>query len=123
MHFRSDSWNEMATILHLINVNFRYSEFHKTIVLVTQPRTIIVVDPKGERSSSLKDYAQNSNLILTDFDTAEPDLSTIKKVMSIQQICDQLDDTSSDAVFYSLTYAMITQMDIDGWTPFYSRRW
>lgn len=113
----------MSTTLHLVNVNFRYSEFHKSIVLVTQSRTVIVADPQGERSTSLKEYARHSNLILSDFDTAEPDLSTIKTVMTVQQICDRLDDSTSEAVFYSWTFAMITQMDIDGWTKFYSRRW
>lgn len=113
----------MSTVLHLINVSFKYSDFHKSIALSTLSRTVIVVDPKGERSASLKDYAQNSTLILSDFDTSEPDLSTIKTVMTIQDIIDRLDDATSEPVFYSLTYALITQLDIDGWTFFSSRRW
>lgn len=113
----------MSTILHLINVSFKYSEFHKSIVLVTQSRTIIIVDPEVERSMSLLNYAKNSLISLMDFDTSEPDLSTIKTVMTIQQIVDRIEDDSSGTVFYCLTYAMISYMDIDGWTKFYSRRW
>ncbi|XP_037025026.1 protein hold'em isoform X2 [Bradysia coprophila] len=121
-NIRSDSWNEMSTVLHLINIGYKYSGFHKSIVLATLSRTIIIVDPDCERSKSLKEYGQSSALILTELDYCEPDLSTIKTVMSIQQILNRLNDSSGDSVFYSLTYAMVTQMDIDGWSPFYSRR-
>lgn len=113
----------MSTTLHLVNVAFKYSEYNRSNVLVYQSRTIIIVDPIGERCTSLKEYAQTTNLILSDFETAEPDLTTIKTVMSLRQITDRANDPSSDAVFYCLTYAMVTQMDIDGWTQFYSRRW
>lgn len=113
----------MATTLHLINVGYKYVDFYKSIALSTLSRTIIVADPIGDRCTSLKDYARHSTLILSDFDTTEPDLSTITTVMTIQQIISRLNDSSSDAVFYSLTYAMITQLDIDGCTLFYSRRW
>lgn len=114
----------MSTTLHLINVAFKYSEYNRSNILVYQSRTIIIVDPIGDRSTSLKEYAKTSNLILSDFDTAEPDLMTIKAVMSLRQITDRANDpASSDPVFYCLTYSMVTQMDIDGWTRFYSRRW
>lgn len=113
----------MSTTLHLINVRFKYSDFHKSNVLITQSRTIIIVDPESERSTSLKEYAQRSNLLFADFDTPEPDLSTIKTVMSIRKIYDLLNDSSTEPIFYCLTYAVITQMDIDGWRPFYGRRW
>lgn len=113
----------MSTILHLINVNFKYSDFHKSIVLGTQSRTMIIVDPEGERSASLLHYAKNSLTRLMDFDTSEPELSTIKTVMTIQQIIDRIEDDSNETVFYSLTYALITQMDIDGCTKIFSRRW
>lgn len=120
---RSNSWSEMTTILHLINVGFKYSDFHKSIVLVALSRTIIVVDPIGERATSLRQYTKNSTLILSDIDTSEPDLSTIQTVMTIQQIIDRLNDPASDSVFYSLTYAIVTQMDLDGCTLISSRRW
>lgn len=113
----------MSTVLHLINVGFKYSEFHKSIVLITLSRTIIIADPNSERSDSLKEYGKNSELMFTELDGAEPDLSTITTVMSIQQITNRLNDSTGDAVFYSLTYVIVTQMDIDGWTVFYSRRW
>lgn len=110
----------MSTTLHLINVVFKYSEYHKSIILVTKSRTLIIVDPEGERATSLLDYAKNASLILND--TIEPDLTTIKIVMTLQQISDQI-AKSTDDVFYCLTYSMITHMDIDGWTRFYSRKW
>ncbi|KAG4077218.1 hypothetical protein HA402_005273 [Bradysia odoriphaga] len=119
---RSNSWNEMSTVLHLINVGYKYSGFHKSIVLGTLSRTIITDDPICERSKSLKEFGQSSALILSDLDYCEPDLSTIKTVMSIHQIVTRLNDPSGEPVFYSLTYAIVTQLDIDGWSPFYSRR-
>ncbi|KAJ6646721.1 Protein hold'em [Pseudolycoriella hygida] len=118
---RSDSWDEMSTTLHLINISFKYSEFQKSNILETRTRTIIIVDPKSERSTALKDYVLNSTLSLTDFDTSEPDLASITTVMTLRQIADRI-DSSTESVFHSLTYAMVTHMDIDGWSPFYSRR-
>lgn len=113
----------MSTVLHLINVGYKYSTFRKSIVLTTRSRTIIIDDPTCDLSKSMKEFGQSSALILTELDYCEPDLSTIKTVMSIHQIVTRLNDPSSESVFYSLTYAMVTQLNIDGWSPFYSRRW
>lgn len=62
----TQNWKELQTILHLIDVQVRYSDFYKTIVLGLSGRTIITENPIGKEADNLLSFViSNSSMIET----------------------------------------------------------
>lgn len=118
---RANDWRPLQTVLHLVDARKTYSDFHKTIVLTMNARTIITEDPvQSSKSKNLMEFICGlSQEKLTDLSTLEKrnssliNLEDINTVMTVQKIIglrDKIDEPEDQ--FTALIYAVITNFDI-----------
>lgn len=116
------------TVLQLIDVRAVYSTYQKTITIGTTGRTLIVENPKSKESKYLASYALSQptfdNHIASDDQYV--DLSLITTIMSTKQIHDRSVSTASldsNNKFTAVTYAVLTEFDLDGYQNIIIRKW
>lgn len=121
---RAGNWTPMQTILHLVDVQAKYSTFYKRVILTMSRRTIVVENPNNSsRARSLRQFIENNSNPIQPF-TQNPldsawkvDAKSITEVMTIQNILDKSAmhtqmEPDGDWQFTAVLYAIVTRMDL-----------
>lgn len=116
---RADKWQPLKTILHMVDVQCKFSAYDRTMALRKDGATIFIENPKqSSRTKALRDYitkvpvevrAEWSND--ASFEDKATDLDTITEVMSVQKIKDLAKNSNRE--FTAVLYAVITELDLD----------
>ncbi|XP_052861429.1 protein hold'em [Anopheles cruzii] len=117
----ADSWQPMATVLAIADARIEYSEYHKSIGLTIDRKTIVTQDPRGPEAGRLLQHAKtvptNTVDVAYSLSSGTVDPSTINTIMTVQQIMDRAVGaygTGEEDEFTALCYAVITRFDLDG---------
>lgn len=120
-YYRSENWQELWTVLHLVNIRAAYSEFNDAVVLSTHAKTIITENPKTTEAEQLSLYALNAGDIEMQHDAYHlPNLST---VMTAKEIVERVNISCADTEFTAVFHGIITTFDLDGSIKFFTRKW
>lgn len=125
-YYRSQNWQELKTVLHLVNIRAAYSQFSDSVVLGTHAKTIIIENPQTNEARQLSMYALTVVANDTDmlFDTNHlSNIANIKTVMTAKQIMERANGSSTDTEFTAVFHGLITTFDLDGSSKFYTRKW
>ncbi|XP_058061169.1 protein hold'em [Anopheles bellator] len=116
----ADSWQPMATVLAIADARIEYSEYHKSIGLAIDRKTIVTQDPRVPEAGRLLQHAKtvptNTVDVACSLSSGTVDPSTINTIMTVQQIMDRAvgAHAGEEDEFTALCYAVITRFDLDG---------
>ncbi|XP_059608146.1 protein hold'em [Phlebotomus argentipes] len=124
---RIDSWKPLKTSLMLYDVKSDFSSFHRAVILSFTSRTLITEDVEAPEAEDLIAYAANMPIIEGfSLDTNDlPAPEHIRSVMSVQQVLDRAEgqlNAGNDTQFTALIYAVITKLDLDGFSRIVTER-
>lgn len=113
-----DHWVPLTTVLHLVDVQVKYSGFERSMVLGVTSKTIIVENPvQSSRSIELMSYihslseAKIESLKVIQLGTST-DAASIKDVLTIKRILDQIERDPSKEIA-TIVIGVITKFDIN----------
>lgn len=115
---RMDQWRSFDTILHLVDVRAEFSDFERSTVLSLTSKTIIIENPvQSSRYSELMTYIQDLsdekiNQLKSNPHPATVDLSSIKDVMSVTRIFNQIQRDPVTEI-RAIVYGVVTKFDIN----------
>ncbi|ETN61122.1 hypothetical protein AND_007232 [Anopheles darlingi] len=119
----ADRWQPLATVLLIVDVRTEYSDYHRSVGLTIDRKTIIIQDPNipqvvARLLRHAKDVPMQTVDVACSLSTGTIDPATINTVMTVQQILDRSGGTGSQITeedqFTALCYAVITRLDLDG---------
>lgn len=125
-HDRMDQWKPFETVLHLVDVSAKYSDFHGSTALTLTSKTIIIENPLAStRRMELLAYIQmlsddQLELLKQPQPSASIDLDAITEVFTIKRILDRLDRDGGNGgntkEIPALVYGVITKFGINSAT-------
>lgn len=119
---RSNEWQEMSTVLQLIDVRCTHSTYRRCVELHTHGRTLILeVDARTRDTQRLRQYVRTlPPQSINSYDSSGQgfrdsviDLAAIRTVMTVRQVQDRIDgDVGSE--FTALMFVVVAGLDLDG---------
>lgn len=115
---RMDQWQPLQTILHLVDVQVKYSDFERSTVLIHTSRTIITENPiRSTRSAELMAYMHSLSLdkiesLKSNQPGASIDAASIKEILTVKRILDQIERDNSNEIA-AIVIGVITKFDIN----------
>lgn len=113
-----DQWIPLKTILHLVDVQVKFSDFERSMVLGVTSKTIIVENPiQSSRSAELMSYIQRlseakiESLKVIQLGTSI-NAESIKDVLTIKRILEQIERDPSKEIA-TIVFGVITKFDIN----------
>lgn len=117
---RSENWQPLIQVLHIIDVKIGYSSFYKAIYLMTTPKTVIIDDPQHLATRDLQQLGSVSAFGMTasvaEFGGNLPRPEDINTVMTCQRVLDRMETTDGagdEDQFTAVIYAVLTKFNID----------
>lgn len=117
---RSDKWQPLNQVLHMMDVKVGYSLFYKSIYLITTSKTVIAESPAHRMAQELLDYGLQMNPFQSTVDgggnSLVPLATEITEVMTCQRLLDRMsskEGTGDEDQFTGVIYAVLTRFNID----------
>lgn len=117
-HSIMDQWIPLQTILHLVDVQARFSDFERSTVLMMTSKTIVIENPvHSSRCNELMDYIHNLsetkiNALKINQTGTTIDPAAITEVLTVKRILDQKERDPSKEIA-GIVIGVITKFDIN----------
>lgn len=128
---RSNEWQSLNKVLHIVDVKIGYSSFYKSIFLMTTSKTVVTESPSHERTQDLLEMGLQMDQFDSTFSrfggnalVARPE--GITEVMTCQRIIDRM--TSKGGIgdedqFTGVIYAILTKFNLDNERGVIKKKW
>lgn len=125
---RSEHWQPLIQVLHIIDAKLGYSSFYKSMVLATTSKTVILENPEHTLAKDLVDYGLQINPFDSTVGGARggdflPSAEEITEVMTCQRLVDRIQSKGDEDQFSGVIYGVVTKFDIDGDERGIKRKW
>ncbi|XP_067002279.2 meiosis-specific with OB domain-containing protein [Anabrus simplex] len=116
---RADHWRPRETVLFLADMRVEWNMYKRSIMASDGNRTVVTENPDTPQAVALLRYARTAPIqataILDHLANSLPDPSSIRQVMTVQQLLDRaMDRSQDDAQFTALIYCLINNLNLDG---------
>lgn len=118
---RSESWQPLNDVLHMIDVKIGYSLYYKAIFLMTSFKTVIMDNPQHKVCQDLQQLGRHmspfdSTNSMREYEGNLPRPEDINTVMTCQRILDRMENENGagdEDQFTAVVYAILTKFNID----------
>lgn len=121
---RSDQWQAISTVLHIVNARVGYSAFYKSRFLMTTSRTVIQDNPEHHVSEGLVEFGLSMNPF--EGESFSIDAEKITNVMTCQRLLDRIESrlgVGDEDQFTGVVYGILTKFNIDQEGRGISKKW
>lgn len=127
---RSEKWQPLNTVLHMIEVKVGYSTFYKSIFLMSSSKTVVMESPAHQVTHDLLDFGLQMNPFESTANgggnSVVPSADQITEVMTCQRLLDRMsskEGTGDEDQFTAVVYAILTKFNIDDERTGIRKKW
>ncbi|XP_013380147.1 meiosis-specific with OB domain-containing protein-like [Lingula anatina] len=118
----AQSWTTQDQVIFVADARVNYDDYKKCMVATATSKTIFILNPDTREAHSLYTFAQSVDTSeddlkeMLDVANSEIDLNTITNVYNLEQLKAKVEPTNEGGTDLGITYAYVTNFDIDGET-------